>query len=166
MKMLPFIANYKRELRIGTDIRRKEKVEKATEFAERMRKVQEEAGVALRKVQEEIRRQADRKQREVEEWKKRDKVILITKNLMFKEKPVKKLIEKYVGPYIVEKIVLKNVVKLKLLASMRIHPVVNVSGVVRCRESIKRQKVKELKLVEVNEVEKQEVEKILNKIKV
>ena len=119
-----------------------------------MRKVQEEAGVALRKVQEEMRRQADRKQREVEEWKKRDKVILSTKNLMFTEKPVKKLIEKYIGPYIVEEIVLKNVVKLKLMASMRIHPVVNVSRVLRYRESIKRQKVKELKPVEVDEVEK------------
>ena len=131
-----------------------------------MRKVQEEAGVALRKVQEEMRRQADRKQREVEEWKKRDKVILSTKNLMFTEKPVKKLIEKYIGPYIVEEIVLKNVVKLKLMASMRIHPVVNVSRVLRYRESIKRQKVKELKPVEVDEVEKYEVEKILNRRKV
>ena len=38
-KVLPFIANYGREFRIGTDIRRKEKVEKVTEFVERMRKV-------------------------------------------------------------------------------------------------------------------------------
>ena len=37
------------------DIKRKGKVEKATEFAERMRKVQEKAGVALRRVQEEIK---------------------------------------------------------------------------------------------------------------
>jgi len=49
-KVLPFIANYGRELRIGADIRRKEKVKKVTEFAERMRKVQEKARVALRKV--------------------------------------------------------------------------------------------------------------------
>jgi len=42
-------------LRIGTDIRRKEKVEKVTEFAERMKKVQEKVGVALRKAQEEIK---------------------------------------------------------------------------------------------------------------
>ena len=38
-KVLPFIVNYKRELRIGTNIRRKEKVKKVTEFAERMKKV-------------------------------------------------------------------------------------------------------------------------------
>ena len=55
-KVSPFIANYSRELRMGADIRRKEKVEKATEFAERMKRVQEEAGVALRKVQEKIKK--------------------------------------------------------------------------------------------------------------
>ena len=38
-KISPFIANYGRELRIGTDIRRKIKVEKATEFAERIERV-------------------------------------------------------------------------------------------------------------------------------
>jgi len=32
-------VNYGRKLRIGADIRRKEKVEKAIEFAERMKKV-------------------------------------------------------------------------------------------------------------------------------
>jgi len=36
-KVLFFIANYRRELRIGGDIRKKEKVEKATEFVERMK---------------------------------------------------------------------------------------------------------------------------------
>jgi len=35
----PFMANYERELRMGVDIRRKEKVEKTTEFAKRMKKV-------------------------------------------------------------------------------------------------------------------------------
>jgi len=44
------MANYGRELRMGADIRRKRKVEKVIEFVERMKKVQEEAGTALRKV--------------------------------------------------------------------------------------------------------------------
>ena len=38
-KVSPFIANYRRELRMEIDLRRKEKMEKATEFAERMRKI-------------------------------------------------------------------------------------------------------------------------------
>jgi len=67
----------------------------------------------------------------VEEWKKGNRVILSTKNLVFKERPVKKLIEQYIKPYVIEEVVLKNTVKLKLLTSMKIHPVVNVSRVVR-----------------------------------
>ena len=63
-KFLPFIANYSRELRIGANIRRKEKVEKATEFVERMRKSQKEAKVVLRKAQE-MKGQADRRQKKV-----------------------------------------------------------------------------------------------------
>jgi len=55
-KVLPFIANYGRELQMGADIRRKGKVEKAMEFVERMRRVQEEVGAALRKTQDEMRK--------------------------------------------------------------------------------------------------------------
>ena len=49
-KVLPFMANYGKKLRMGEDIRRKGKVESATEFVERMKKVHEEAEVALRKI--------------------------------------------------------------------------------------------------------------------
>jgi len=49
------MANYDRELRIGVNIKRKGKVEKAMEFAERMKKVQEEAKAVLRKTQEEMK---------------------------------------------------------------------------------------------------------------
>jgi len=37
-------------LRIGADIRRKEKIEKVTEFVERMKKIQKEVGTVLKKV--------------------------------------------------------------------------------------------------------------------
>jgi len=50
MKVSPFIANYERNPRMGEDIRKKGKVEKTTEFVERMKKVQEEAGAALKKM--------------------------------------------------------------------------------------------------------------------
>ena len=46
-KVSPFIANYGREMRMRGDIRRKEKVESVTEFVERMKKVYEEAEVAI-----------------------------------------------------------------------------------------------------------------------
>ena len=61
-----FITNYGSELRIGIDIRRKRKVEKITEFAERIKKVQKEAGVALRKAQKKMKQQVDRRRKEVE----------------------------------------------------------------------------------------------------
>ena len=50
------MANYRQELRMGGDIRKKGKVEKATEFVER-----------LKKVQEEMNRYVDRKRKEMEE---------------------------------------------------------------------------------------------------
>jgi len=55
------MANYRRELRIGVDIRKKEKVEEAIEFIERMRKVQEKSRTILRKVQKKIKRQTNRR---------------------------------------------------------------------------------------------------------
>jgi len=88
------------------------------------------------------------------------------KNLVFKKRLARKLIKRYVEPCIVKEVVLKNVVKLKLSVSMRIHLVVNVSRVVRYRELVKRQKVEESKSVEVNRVEEWKIEKILNKRKV
>ena len=71
-KVLPFMANYGKKLRMGGDIRRKGKVESATEFVERMKKVHEEAKAVLRKTQEEMKRYADRGRKETKEWKKED----------------------------------------------------------------------------------------------
>jgi len=58
-----------------------------------MRKVQEELEVALKKVQK-IKSQVNRRQREVKEWKKGDKVMLSMKDLVFKERSVKNLIQR------------------------------------------------------------------------
>ena len=72
-----------------------------------------------------------------------------TKNLVFKKRPTKKLTEKYIGPYVIEEVVLLNVVKLQLPSSMRIHLVINVSWIVRYKEQVKGQKKKEGKPVDV-----------------
>jgi len=126
-KMLPFIANYGRELRMGGDIRKKGRVESAVEFVERMKKVHEEVGVVLKKAQEDMKKQADQERKEIENWKRGDKVMLSTKDLVFKERLRRKLVDQYIGPYAVEEVVSTNVVKLRLLTSMRIYLVVNVS---------------------------------------
>ena len=128
-KVLPFIANYRRELRMGGNIRKRGKVEKATEFVERMKKVHKEAGTALKKAQEDIKRQVDKGRKETEDWKKRDRILLSTKDLVFKERPVRKLVDQYVGSYTIEEVVSTNVVKLRLPTLMRIHLVVNISQI-------------------------------------
>ena len=165
-KVLLFMANYGRELRMGGDIRKKEKVESATEFVERMKRVHEEAGAAMKKTQEEMKRYADQGIKETEEWKKGDRVMLSMKDLVFKERPVQKLTERYVGPYAIEEVVSSNAVKLRLPSSIRIYPVVNVSQIVWYKEQVKGQKEEEGKPIEVEGVEEWEVEKILNKRKI
>jgi len=79
--------------------------------------------------------------------------MLSTKELVFKEKPVKKLTERYIRPYKIEEVVSRNAVKLKLPASMRIHLVVNISKIEKYKKQVREQRVKELKLVEVDGVE-------------
>jgi len=133
---------------------------------EKMKKVHEEAGVALRKTQKEMKRYADRNRRETEEWKKGDRIMLSTKDLVFKERPVRKLTERYVGLYEIEEVVSSNAVKLQLPTSMRIHPVVNISQIVWYREQVKGQKREEGKPIEVEGAEEWEVERILNKKKI
>ena len=91
--------------------------------------------------------------------------MLSTKDLVFKERPTKKLIERYVGLYVIEEVVSSNAVKLRLPSSMRIHLVVNVSWIVCYKEQVRGQKKEKGKPVEIEEVEEWEVEKILNKKK-
>ena len=148
-KVSLFITNYRRELRIGIDIRRKEKMEKTTEFAVRMKRVQVETGVTLKKAQEEMKRQADRGRKKTEVWKVEDRIMLSTKDLVFKKRLAKKLVDQYIDPYIIDKIVFTHVIKLQLPTSMRIYLVVNISWVVCYKEQMKEQKLKEVKEWEV-----------------
>ena len=60
------MVNYERELRIGIDIKRKEKIEKVMEFVERIKKVQEKTRVVLKRAQEEMKQQVDRGRKKAE----------------------------------------------------------------------------------------------------
>ena len=80
-------------------------------------------------------------------------MILSIKDLMFKERLKKKLVDKYASSYIIDRVVSINAIKLQVPTLMRIHLVVNISQVVRYREQMEEQKVKEVKPVEVDEVE-------------
>jgi len=130
-KTLPFKANYGQDPKIGFKGRRKGKYKAAEKFIERMRKIQKEAKTALEKVQEEMKKFANRKRREEEEYRVGDLVLLSTKDLKWqmKERRSEKLTEHFVGPYKVKGIVSSNAIELELHKSIKIHPVVNVSRV-------------------------------------
>jgi len=85
--------------------------------------------------------------------------MLSTKDLVFKERLAIKLVDWHVGPYVIEEVVSTNIVKLQLLTSMRIYPVVNISWIMWYREQVKEQKVEKVKLVEVDKIKEWEVEK-------
>ena len=78
--------------------------------------------------------------------------MLSIKDSVFKERLVKKLMNWYVGLYIIEEVVSANIVKLRLLTSMRIYLVVNISWVVIYRKPVKKQNIKKPKPVEVDRV--------------
>jgi len=67
-KVLPFRANSRKDPRIGFKMRKQGKSERAKEFTERMKRIQEGVQVALKKAQKEIKKQADRKRGEAKEY--------------------------------------------------------------------------------------------------
>ena len=75
----------------------------------------------------------------------------------------KKLMEKFIGSYVVRKIVSENAVELELLTSLRIYLVVNMRKIVKYREQIEEQKKIPLPSVKVASEKEYEVEEILNK---
>ena len=119
------MSNYGKESKIEIDIQRRGKVEKVTEFVERMQKVYKRVGAALRKAQEEIK-QTDKRQKDAEKQNKRDKMILSTKDLVFKKRPARKSMEQYVRLYIIEETISSNTVKLRLVVTTT-YPVINDS---------------------------------------
>ena len=106
-KMSLFQVNYGKEPRMGFDIRKKGKNEKTEEFAREMKERNEEARAALVRSQEEMKRQADRSRKEAEEYRVGNKMLISTKNLLMElmKRATKKLIEKFIGLYMVRKIV-------------------------------------------------------------
>jgi len=130
-KISPFKVNYGQDLRMEFEGRRKGKYEAAGKFVERMKKIQEEAKAVLGKAQKEMKKFANRRRREEEEYRVGDLVLLSTKDLKWqmKGRRLEKLTEHFVGPYKVKGIVSSNAIELELPKSIRIYPMVNVSRV-------------------------------------
>ena len=130
-----------------------------------MKEIQEEARAALEKVQEEMKKYIDRKRKEVNDYKVGDLVILSTKDLKYQmvERRTEKLMERFVGPYKVKKIVSSNAVELELPDAIKIYPVVNVSRICKYVGQVEGQKREQPAPVIIDGEEEWEVEEILNK---
>jgi len=130
-KILSFKANYGQDTRMEFEVRKKRKYKGAEKFVMKMKEIQEKAKVILGKTQEKMKKYLDKKKTEVDEYKVENLVILSTKDLKYQmiKRKTEKLTERFVGPYKIKKIVLINTVELKLLATIKIHLVVNVSRI-------------------------------------
>ena len=137
----------------------------AEKFVKKIKEIQKEAKAALRKTQEDMKKYADRKRAEVEEYKVEDLVMLSTKDLKYQMvgKRTEKLTERFIGPYKIKKIISTNTVELKLPSTVKIHLVINVSRIRRYVGQVERQKKEQPALVIIKEEEKWKVERILNK---
>jgi len=164
-KISLFKANYGREPRMGFDIRKKRKNEKAEGFVREMKERHKEARAALVKLQEEMKKQMDRNKKKTEEYKIGDKVLISTKYFLMElmKRTMKKLTEKSIGPYVIRNIVSENVVELELPASLRIHLVVNVRRIVKYKEQVEGQKKIPLPPIKIAGEKEYEVKEILDR---
>ena len=161
----PFKANYRQNPRMGFEERKKEKYEGAKKFIEKMKEIQEEARAALGKAQDGMKKYADKKKGEVDNYKVGDLVMLSTKDLKYQMvgRRTEKLMERFVGPYKVKRIVSANTVELELPSTIRIHLVVNTSRIHKYVGQVKGQKKEQLALVIIEGKEEWKVKRILNK---
>jgi len=167
-KTSPFKANYGQDPRMGFEGRKKGKYEGAERFIKKMKEIQEEAKAVLGKAQADMKKYADKKRSNVEEYKVGDLVMLSTKDLKYQmvRRRTEKLTERFIGPYKVKKIVSSNAVELELPNTIKIHPVVNVSRICRYIGQVQGQKKEQPLPVIIEGEEEWEVERILNKRRV
>jgi len=74
-----------------------------------------------------------------------------------------KLMERFVGPYRIKKIISSNAVELELPSTVKIHSVVNVSRIQRYVGQIEKQRKEQPAPVIIEGEEEWEVKRILNK---
>jgi len=164
-KTLPFKENYGQYSRMEFEVRKKEKYEGAEKFVTKMKEIQKKAKTALEKKMKEMKKYADRKREEVNEYKVGDLVMLSTKDLKYQmvSRRTEKLMERFIGPYKVKKIVSANAVKLELPSTIKIHPVVNISRICRYIGQVEGQRKEQPAPVIIEGEEEWKVERILNK---
>ena len=107
---------------MGFEGRKKRKYAGVEKFIEKMKEIQEETKAVLGKAQADIKKYTDKKRLDIEEYKVGDLVMLSTKDLKYQmvRKRTEKLMERFVGPYKVKKIVSSNAVELELPSIVKI----------------------------------------------
>ena len=112
-----------------------------------------------------MKKYTDRKRAEVDNYKVGDLVLLSTKDLKYQmvRRRTEKLMERFVGPYKIKKIISSNTVELELPGTVRIHLVVNISRIRRYIGQVERQRKEQPALVIIKGEKEWKVERILNK---
>ena len=89
-----------------------------------------------------MKKYIDRKRGEADDYKVGNLVMLSTKDLKYQMvgRRTEKLMERFVGPYKIKKIISSNVVELELPNTIKIHPVVNISRIRRYIGQVEGQK--------------------------
>jgi len=162
---LPFKANYGQDPRMGFEGRKKRKYEGVEKFIEKIKEIQEEAKAALGRAQEEMKKYADRKRKEADNYKVEDLVMLSTKDLKYQivGRRTEKLMERFIDSYKIKKIILLNVIELELSSIIKIYLVVNVSRIHKYIGQVEGQKKEQPALVIIEGKEEWKVKRILNK---
>jgi len=96
----------------------------------------------LEKAQKEMKRYIDKRRVKVDDYKVGNLVMLSTKDLKYQivRRRTEKLMERFVGPYKIKKIISSNAVKLELPSTVKIHPVVNISRIYKYVGQVEGQK--------------------------
>jgi len=141
-----FKVNYGQDSRMGFEGRKKRKYEGAEKFIKKMKEIQEEVKAVLGKTQKEMKRYTDKRRAEVNDYKVGDLVMLSTKDLEYQMvgRRTEKLMERFVGPYKIKKIISSNIVELELPSAVKIYLVVNVSRIHKYIGQVKEQKKEQL----------------------
>ena len=101
-------------------------MEEASDFAKQIKQAEEEAKSALRKAADDMARFYDAHRSEAPEYTAGDQVWLDAHNITT-DRPTKKLSDKWLGPYRVDKVISRSAIRLTLPRTMQIHPVFHVS---------------------------------------
>jgi hypothetical protein len=136
----PFYMVYGREARMPLDLALAPLTKAAdnptaAEATARWRAALQQASDNTTQQQRRQKKYADRTRREVR-FAVGDRVLLSTQHLKLigERKRARKLTERYVGPYRVKRVVNANAYELELPASLKIHPVINISHLKEYRD--------------------------------